>query len=226
MRPKGKTVRFATICFWGCCCFALVSGHAGHAQLIPMSFGGGPLAVMPSNPTTLDTVVVVAPLDGEVHSNSCFAAAALGGTPHLDIDTLNHSIDIVMVGPAPVVCPLDFDPVSGALSEPFGPLAAGNWVVHNSHGGSLPFTVTLLGDMNRDRLVNGLDVDPFVDVLTQGPFDVAADMNRDGAVNGLDVDPFVAALVGGGTQQIPEPSTLLLCIVALGVVGRWRRWRV
>jgi hypothetical protein len=43
------------------------------------------------------------------------------------------------------------------------------------------------------------------------------------AVNGLDVDPFVAAVVGG-TQAIPEPSTLLLAIVALGVVGGWRKW--
>jgi hypothetical protein len=30
--------------------------------------------------------------------------------------------------------------------------------------------------------------------------------------------------VVGGTQQIPEPSTLLLCILALGVVGGWRKW--
>ena len=46
-----------------------------------------------------------------------------------------------------------------------------------------------------------------------------ADVNLDGEVNGLDVDPFVAAVLGGGTHQIPEPSSLLLCIIALGVVG-------
>ena len=67
-----------------------------------------------------------------------------------------------------------------------------------------------IGDVNHDTEVDGLDVDPFVDVLLASRFDVAADMNGDGAVNGLDVGPFVAA-VGGGTQQIPEPSTLLLC---------------
>ena len=49
-------------------------------------------------------------------------------------------------------------------------------------------------------------------------------MNGNGAVNGLDVDLFVAAAVGSSTEQIPEPSTLLLCIVALGVVGGWRKW--
>ena len=54
------------------------------------------------------------------------------------------------------------------------------------------------------------------------PEAVLADVNLDGEVNGLDVDPFVAAVVGG-TQQIPEPSTLLLALVALGVVGGWRK---
>ena len=49
-------------------------------------------------------------------------------------------------------------------------------------------------------------------------------MNEDGVVNGLDVDPFVAAVVGGGAAAVPEPSTLLLCIVALGVIGGWRKW--
>jgi hypothetical protein len=38
--------------------------------------------------------------------------------------------------------------------------------------------------------------------------------------NGLDVDPFVAAVVDNRAQSVPEPSTLL---VALGVVGGWRR---
>jgi hypothetical protein len=70
--------------------------------------------------------------------------------------------------------------------------------------------------------VNGVGVDQFVDVLLASRFDVAADMNLDGQVNGLDVDPFVAAVVGG-TQQIPEPSALLLCIIAMGVVGRLRK---
>ena len=82
----------------------------------------------------------------------------------------------------------------------------------------------LLGDVNLDRVVNGLDVDPFVDVLLNGPYHPEADMNEDAEVNGLDVDPFVAAVVGGGTQQIPEPSTLLLCIIALALVGGWRQW--
>ena len=61
-------------------------------------------------------------------------------------------------------------------------------------------------------------------MLLASQFDVAADMNGDGVVNGLDVDPFVEAVVGGGAQAVPEPSTLLLCIIALGVVGGSRRF--
>ena len=49
-------------------------------------------------------------------------------------------------------------------------------------------------------------------------------MNLDGDVNGLDVDPFVATVVGGGTQPVTEPSTLLLCIITLGLFGGWRKW--
>ena len=47
----------------------------------------------------------------------------------------------------------------------------------------------LRGDVNGDGEVNGLDVDPFVDVLLNGPPSATADMNADGSVNGLDVDP-------------------------------------
>ena len=81
-----------------------------------------------------------------------------------------------------------------------------------------------MADINDDGTVNGLDVDPFVDVLLNGSYQIEADMNGDLAINGLDVDPFVTAVVGG-IQQIPEPSTLLLVLIALGVVGAWRKWK-
>ena len=82
----------------------------------------------------------------------------------------------------------------------------------------------ILGDVNSDGLVNGLDVDPFVDVLLSGPYQAEADMNEDQVVNGLDVDPFVAAVVGG-MQTDPrtlDPPPLLL---ALAIVGGWRKWK-
>ena len=85
-------------------------------------------------------------------------------------------------------------------------------------------SIPVLGDLNLDGEVNGLDVDPFVDVLLSGPFQMEADMNQDGEVNGLDVDPFVAAVVGGAQMAVPEPQTLLLALVAgLTLLGARRR---
>ena len=104
----------------------------------------------------------------------------------------------------------------------FGGATADAGEVLNSGGLVAQFVFVpepLLGDLNLDGEVNGLDVDPFVDVLLSGPYQPEADMNEDQVVNGLDVDPFVAAVVGGSAQEIPEPSTLLLTLVALGVVG-------
>jgi hypothetical protein len=111
---------------------------------------------------------------------------------------------------------------------------ASDWETMSSLFGSLDFSYLhmevwprglVFGDVNLDELVDGLDVDPFVDVLLNGLFQVEADMNMDGVVNGLDVDPFVAAVVGGGTHQVPEPSTLLLALIGLGVIGGWRKWK-
>jgi hypothetical protein len=155
-------------------------------------------------------------------------------------------------GGTPLHTPFDYDPSQGNLlmesevfenSVPFpgptidaqstaeatllaGPPGSTSGSLYNSNG-VFQFVFVpepLLGDLNVDGEVNGLDVDPFVDVLLNGPYQPEADMNEDQVVNGLDVDPFVAAVVGGGAQAVPEPSTLLLCLVALGVVGGWRKW--
>ena len=63
----------------------------------------------------------------------------------------------------------------------------------------------MLGDVNLDGEVNGHDVDPFVDLLLNGPYQLEADMNGDREVNGLDVDPLVAAVVGGVPNRSPSP---------------------
>jgi hypothetical protein len=82
------------------------------------------------------------------------------------------------------------------------------------------------GDVNGDGEVNGLDVDPFVDVLLNGPFQATADMNEDQVVNGLDVDPFVTAVVGSGVvQAVPEPTTLVLTAIGLSGLAMVQRRR-
>jgi hypothetical protein len=79
--------------------------------------------------------------------------------------------------------------------------------------------IIILGDVDGDGEVNGLDVDPFVDVLLSGLYQVEADMNEDQVVNGLDVDPFVAAVVGGGVQAVPEPSSWIILVIGALLLG-------
>lgn len=55
----------------------------------------------------------------------------------------------------------------------------------------------LLGDVNLDGLVNLLDIEPFVDLLSSGMLQAEADINQDGLVNLLDIEPFIAILSAG-----------------------------
>ncbi len=99
-----------------------------------------PLAIEPQNPTTADTIAFTAPLDGELYSNSCFAAVAHVGLPVLDIDAEARTINISFNGISSERCILVYDPVVGAFGD-FGKLSTGDWTFLNSHGGSLNFTV-------------------------------------------------------------------------------------
>ena len=53
------------------------------------------------------------------------------------------------------------------------------------------------GDVNRDGIINLLDVSPFIEVLGSGDLQCEADCNQDGVVNLIDVGPFVDLLSGG-----------------------------
>lgn len=68
--------------------------------------------------------------------------------------------------------------------------ATASWEIHFA-------AVPVLGDVNLDGVVNLLDVDPFIDRIVTGDYQVEADTNQDGAVNLLDVAPFLAILTGG-----------------------------
>ena len=59
-----------------------------------------------------------------------------------------------------------------------------------------PAVELLLGDVNRDGLVNLLDVEPFIALLSAGAFQSEADIDGNGVVNLLDVEPFVDLLSG------------------------------
>ena len=60
----------------------------------------------------------------------------------------------------------------------------------------------LIGDVNRDGVVDLLDVQPFVEALLAGKYVCEADLNEDGIVDLLDVSGFINCLGGGN-----EPCT-------------------
>ena len=78
-----------------------------------------------------------------------------------------------------------------AINADFSTVQFGASVIHN---------IPLLGDVNRDGLVNFLDIAPFIQRLSFSPsgFRIEADLNRDGITNFLDISPFIQVLAGGG----------------------------
>ena len=52
----------------------------------------------------------------------------------------------------------------------------------------------LLGDVNRDSVVDFFDISPFLALLSAGDFQPEADINESGAVDFFDISPFVAIL--------------------------------
>ncbi|MEM9410688.1 MAG: dockerin type I domain-containing protein, partial [Planctomycetota bacterium] len=71
----------------------------------------------------------------------------------------------------------------------------------SKEGGAAPelqltLSTVLLGDVNCDGVVDLLDIQPFVDLLSVGGYSNKADFNEDGEVTLLDVEPFIDALQG------------------------------
>jgi hypothetical protein len=107
------------------------------------------------------------------------------------------------------------------------------------------FNSVTLADMNGDGAVNGLDVTPFVQVLTNLAAYQAArpgldgvargNINGDNDANGLDVTPFVGcvtgggcppgggAIVAGGGSVVPEPTSFLLVVLGSMMVAFFGR---
>ena len=55
----------------------------------------------------------------------------------------------------------------------------------------------MLGDVNRDGIVNFLDISPFIGALTGGEISCEADVDQNGVVNFLDISRFILLLSGG-----------------------------
>ena len=87
-------------------------------------------------------------------------------------------------------------------------------------GALLTFDVLLPGDVNNDGVVDGLDIQPFVDLLTGGGYQAEADINGDSVVDGLDIQPFVDIITGAGGSPAPEPATLMLLVGGAIAVSR------
>lgn len=52
------------------------------------------------------------------------------------------------------------------------------------------------GDVNRDGVLNFLDIADFITALSSGEYQLEADMDQNGVVDFLDLGPFIAALAG------------------------------
>lgn len=89
---------------------------------------GGPpqnFELTPASPTTADLISFVAPTDGQIYENDCFASTTCG-LPMIVVDSIFQKVNVSFSAPPNWVCPLVVAPVSGVEGE-FGPLRAGAW---------------------------------------------------------------------------------------------------
>lgn len=81
-----------------------------------------------------------------------------------------------------------------ATNEDFDRVLFGVNFIHTLEAVSPP----LLGDVNRDGVVNFLDIAPFINLLANpNVFQEEGDLNEDGEINFLDISPFIQVLAGG-----------------------------
>ena len=158
--------------------------------------------VFPASPTTDDLISFNLTADGATHGNQCEQLFALGGTAfEVIVDESSRSIEIGVTGTHSGTCGEIYAPVNG-LEGSLGPLAAGDWEIRTSIPGASPpllFTVApapvLLGDVNRNGVVDFQDIPPFIDLLIADSFLAEADCNQDGVVSFSDIPVFIGILI-------------------------------
>ena len=105
------------------CFLPLIGSLAGGESIswIDGTFGPTGWSISPLAPTSGDVVNFSGPTT--VYGNACAGEMALGGSPQLWIDHFSHVIEVRFQPPAPALCALIFQPVSG-LKGDFGPLGS------------------------------------------------------------------------------------------------------
>jgi Glycosyl hydrolase family 99 len=87
------------------------------------------------------------------------------------------------------------------------------------------------GDYNGDGIVDVNDYNVWTSTfgLSRIIHGSGADGNFDGVVNAADFtiwrDSLSAAGSGSGSQSVPEPTNLAICVLAAAILGCWRPWR-
>ncbi len=115
----------------------LVSASADTVQWRYVGHGGATtvFSLIPAYPSTTNFIKFIAPTDGKLYVNYCFAAVA-NGNPSLAVDPTNQTITVSFSPPLTnIACPAIAAPVSGVDGQ-FGPLRAGVWtfqVLQNSY---------------------------------------------------------------------------------------------
>ncbi len=113
----------------------------------------------PAQPTTTNVTSFVAPTDGELYVNGCFAWAA-NGSPAIAVDPTSQTITVSFSSPPTnYACPAVVAPVSGVDGQ-LEPLRAGTWVfeiLQNTYTfsvaeASLPLSIEALSDSSALRL--------------------------------------------------------------------------
>ncbi len=91
--------------------------------------------------------------------------------------------------------------------------------------------VPLLGDANGDGVVNGLDISAVASQWNHSGYFLVGDTNNDGVVNGLDISMVASHWLqadgpfGASAAAVPEPQTLLLAVLGVLMMAKWRARR-
>ena len=149
----------------------------------------------------VDSVLLSIGSDGATMSNAPDGPTEVLGAGEIH-NHLVFSLDQDVAGAYGLLFQFESVPADGGDPITSAPI----WLIFNNRLGETTFeeeavaafsaASVLLGDVNRDDVVNFLDIAPFIALLSNGDFQLEADVNTDDAVNFLDIAPFITVLSG------------------------------